>query len=131
MRSLEPAWEPGWEPPWELGWELGVLELEELPLLVLCSGLSTMGSVLLRSGLLQEHKTEGLPSAGVTRASGASDPSHTDGRKGEETPSLLEETGLRSSLPKPLSRQAPPRDYAELGTGHLCAGAPQPRQKIG
>lgn len=56
MRSLEPAWEPGWEPPWELGWELGVLELEELPLLVLCSGLSMMGSVLLRSGLLQGHK---------------------------------------------------------------------------
>ena len=59
LRSLEPAWEPGWDPPWELGWELGVLELEELPLLVLCSGLSTMGSVLLRSGLLWEHKTEG------------------------------------------------------------------------
>lgn len=58
LRSLEPAWEPGWDPPWELGWELGVLELEELPLLVLCRGLSTMGSVLLRSGLLREHKTE-------------------------------------------------------------------------
>lgn len=52
LRSLEPAWEPGWDPPWELGWELGVLELEELPLLVLCKGLSTMVSVLLRSGLL-------------------------------------------------------------------------------
>lgn len=59
LRSLEPAWEPGWDPPWELGWELGVLELEELPLLVLCRGLSTMGSVLLRSGLLREHKREG------------------------------------------------------------------------
>lgn len=59
LRSLEPAWEPGWDPPWELGWELGVLELEELPLLVLCKGLSTMVSVLLRSGLLQEDKTEG------------------------------------------------------------------------
>lgn len=58
MRSLEPAWEPGWEPPWELGWELGVLELEELPLLVLCRGLSMMGSVLLRSGLLWEHKQD-------------------------------------------------------------------------
>lgn len=56
LRSLEPAWEPGWEPPWELGCELGVLELEELPLLVLCRGLSMMGSVLLRSGLLREHK---------------------------------------------------------------------------
>lgn len=33
-----------------------MLELEELPLLVLCSGLSMMGSVLLRSGLLQGHK---------------------------------------------------------------------------
>lgn len=58
LRSLEPAWEPGWDPPWELGWELGVLELEELPLLVLCKGLSTMVSVLLRSGLLQEDETQ-------------------------------------------------------------------------
>lgn len=66
LRSLEPAWEPGWDPPWELGWELGVLELEELPLLVLCKGLSTMVSVLLRSGLLWEDKTKGAPSARVT-----------------------------------------------------------------
>ena len=40
------------EPPGQLGWELGVLELEELPLLVLCKELSKMGSVLRRSGLL-------------------------------------------------------------------------------
>lgn len=59
LRSLEPAWDPGWDPPWELGWELGVLELEELPLLVLCRGLSTMGSVLRRSGLLYTHQNEG------------------------------------------------------------------------
>ena len=52
VRSLDPACDPGWEPPWELGWELGVLELEELPLLVLCKGLSKTGSVLRRSGLL-------------------------------------------------------------------------------
>jgi len=52
VRSLDPACDPGCEPPWELGWELGVLELDELPLLVLCKGLSKMGSVLLRSGLL-------------------------------------------------------------------------------
>lgn len=40
------------EPPWELG----VLELEELPLLVLFRGVSMETSVLRRSGLLQQHK---------------------------------------------------------------------------
>lgn len=39
------------EPPWELG----VLELDELPLLVLFRGVSTEKSVL-RSGLLRQHK---------------------------------------------------------------------------
>ena len=40
------------EPPWELG----VLELEELPLLVLFRGVSMETSVLRRSGLLRQHK---------------------------------------------------------------------------
>lgn len=54
-----------------------MLELEELPLLVLCKGLSTMVSVLLRSGLLQEDETE-APSARVRPTPRAPDPSHTD-----------------------------------------------------
>lgn len=100
LRSLEPAWEPGWDPPWELGWELGVLELEELPLLVLCKGLSTMVSVLLRSGLLWEDKTKGAPSARVTPTPRAPDPSHTDrgSCKGQESPPQPEETGLRPPI---------------------------------
>lgn len=40
------------DPPWELG----VLELEELPLLVFFSGVSREMSVLRRSGLLRQHK---------------------------------------------------------------------------
>lgn len=45
------------EPPWELG----VLELEELPLLVLFRGASMEMSVLLRSGLLGQHKCNTAP----------------------------------------------------------------------
>jgi len=111
LRSLEPAWEPGWEPPWELGCELGVLELEELPLLVLCRGLSMMGSVLLRSGLLREHKQDC-----VREATGISGPSpdarQLHGQKGF----LLEKTELKSSLMQQLASGCPRR----LWMPHPC-----------
>lgn len=48
------------EPPWELG----VLELEELPLLVLFRGASMEMSVLLRSGLLGQRKHNTVPLMG-------------------------------------------------------------------
>lgn len=130
LRSLEPAWEPGWEPPWELGWELGVLELEELPLLVLCSGLSMMGSVLLRSGLLQRHKeNHQLRPQGLQGLPKLTD-SFTVRRRlfcwGRQGWSLL----LRSHWScKPYWIPAELRGSAELGTQHLHGAGQQPWRK--
>lgn len=74
-------------------------------------------------------QNRGAPSASAAHASGASHPSHPDKGQleGEETPFLLEKTGLRSSLLKPLSLRAPLKfTGAELGTQHLYGGGPQP-----
>lgn len=127
LRSLEPAWEPGWDPPWELGWELGVLELEELPLLVLCSGLSTMGSVLRRSGLLWEHKPEEHPQMVLQappRLQSLPTLSVTAGR-GEDTSSAGEDRAEVFS-PAAIEPENPLKPMgAESGTQHLYGGGSQ------